>query len=98
MADRNACEGVILRVEAYANVSQTTDVRISEDAGRYLCDFIYYSSLAHLTKKDEKRRAVFLHVPVDSDAAAVKTGVEVTIELIRAMVRSGRLKKATKEY
>ncbi|KAH8771478.1 hypothetical protein BGZ57DRAFT_896202 [Hyaloscypha finlandica] len=75
----------------------TTDVRISEDAGRYLCDFIYYSTLAHLTKKDEKRRAVFLHVPVDSDAAAVKTGVEVTIELIRAMVRSGRLKKATKE-
>jgi len=72
-------------------------VRISEDAGRYLCDFIYYSSLAHLTKKREERRVVFLHVPVDSDEAATKTGVEVTLELIRAMVQSGRLKKAIKK-
>lgn len=36
-----------------------TDVRISEDAGRYLCDFIYFSSLGHLTKKDERRRVSF---------------------------------------
>jgi pyrrolidone-carboxylate peptidase len=73
---------------------QKTDVRISEDAGRYLCDFIYYSSLAHLTKKKEERRVVFLHVPVESDESAIKTGVDVTIELIRAIVRSGTLKKA----
>jgi pyrrolidone-carboxylate peptidase len=33
-----------------------TDVRISEDAGRYLCDFIYYSSLAYLEKKEEEKR------------------------------------------
>jgi pyroglutamyl-peptidase len=33
-----------------------TDVRVSEDAGRYLCDFIYYSSLAHLSKKEEEKR------------------------------------------
>jgi pyrrolidone-carboxylate peptidase len=26
------------------------DIRISEDAGKYLCDFIYYSSLAYLTR------------------------------------------------
>src|ERR1700712_3587946 len=97
MADCYACEAVILCVETCANERQTTDVRISEDAGRYLCDFIYYSSLAHLTKKKEKRRVVFLHVPVDSDEAAVRTGIEVTIELIRAMVQSGRLKKAIKE-
>jgi len=75
----------------------TTDVRISEDAGRYLCDFIYYSSLAHLTKKGEKRRVVFLHVPVDSDEAAIQTGIEVTIELIRGLVQSGRMNKAAKQ-
>lgn len=32
------------------------DVRVSEDAGRYLCDFIYYSSLAHLEKNKERKR------------------------------------------
>lgn len=68
-------------------------MRISEDAGRYLCDFIYFSSLAHLTKKGEDRRVVFLHVPVEATEAAIKTGVEVTIELIRAMVRSNALRK-----
>jgi len=66
---------------------------VSEDAGRYLCDFIYFSSLAHLTKKDEERRVVFLHVPVGVSEDAIKTGVDVTIELIRAMVRSKTLAK-----
>jgi hypothetical protein len=36
---------------------------------------------------------VFLHVPVDSDEAALQTGVNVTIELIRALVQSGQMKK-----
>jgi pyrrolidone-carboxylate peptidase len=58
-----------------------------------LCDFIYYSSLSHLLKKGEEKRVVFLHVPVEADEAALKTGVEVTIELIRALVQSGRMKK-----
>ncbi|RDL29920.1 Pyroglutamyl peptidase type [Venustampulla echinocandica] len=69
------------------------DLRISENAGRYLCDFIYYSSLAYLTRKEEDKRVVFLHVPVASDEVAVKTGIEVTIELIRAVVQSGAIKK-----
>lgn len=76
-----------------ANVLQHTDIRISEDAGRYLCDFIYFSSLAHLAKREEEKRVVFLHVPVEADEAALKTGIEVTIELIRALVQSGRMKK-----
>lgn len=58
-----------------------------------MCDFIYYSSLSYLLKKGEKKRAVFLHVPVEADKYAVKTGVEVTIELIRALVESGKTKK-----
>jgi len=73
-----------------------TDVRISEDAGRYLCDFIYFSSLAHLEIQKEERRVTFLHVPVDVGDVAVKTGVSVAVELIRAMVQSGRMKKLVK--
>jgi len=68
-------------------------VRVSEDAGHYLCDFIYYSSLAYLAKNEEDKRVVFLHVPVHADKAAVETGVSVAIELIRAIVQSGRIKK-----
>jgi pyrrolidone-carboxylate peptidase len=80
-----------------ANLWQDVDIRVSEDAGRYLCDFIYFSSLAYLTKKEEERRVVFLHVPVDSDEAALNTGTEVALELIRAMVQSGRIKKLVQQ-
>ena len=95
MADCVACEAILLMGDC-ANCWQSADVRISEDAGRYLCDFIYYSSMAHLTKKQEKRRVVFLHVPVDSNTEAIKNGTEITLELIRALVQSGRVKKLGK--
>lgn len=68
------------------------DVRISEDAGRYLCDFIYFSSLAELEKKREDRRVLFLHVPVEADEESVRRGVDITVELIRAVVVSGMMK------
>ena len=54
--------------------------------------------MAHLTKeKEEERRVVFLHVPVDSDETAVNTGTEVALELIRALVQSGRMKKLVQQ-
>lgn len=55
-----------------------------------MCDFIYYSSLALLWKIKAERKVVFLHVPADSDEAAIETGKEVLIELIRALVQSGK--------
>ncbi|KAK4171856.1 putative peptidase [Triangularia setosa] len=65
-----------------------SDLRISEDAGHYLCDFIYYSSLAHLTRNGKGRRVVFLHVPSEASAAWVKVGRELCLGLVRAMVES----------
>lgn len=73
------------------------DIRISEDAGRYLCDYIYYSSLAHLFRKGEDRRVVFLHLPVESDPVSVEAGVQITLELIRALVQSGRMKEVLRQ-
>jgi pyrrolidone-carboxylate peptidase len=64
------------------------DLRISEDPGRYLCDFIYYSSLAHLYKADRRRNVVFLHVPSDASDAYVTQGRELALNLIRALVES----------
>ncbi|RAL61635.1 hypothetical protein DID88_002704 [Monilinia fructigena] len=65
-----------------------TDTRISEDAGNFLCDFIYYTSLAHRYKQHRPNKAMFLHVPAGSDHEFIQKGVKITIELIRAMVES----------
>ncbi|KAE8452722.1 hypothetical protein EG329_013981 [Mollisiaceae sp. DMI_Dod_QoI] len=69
------------------------DVRVSEDAGRYLCDFIYYSSLAEVERRGEEKRVLFLHVPVEADEGSVRRGVEITVELIRAVVVSRMMRE-----
>lgn len=68
-------------------------VKASDNAGFYLCDFIYYSSLAHFWKnngEEGERKVVFLHVPPESDDEVLEKGREVTLALIRAMVMSER--------
>ncbi|KAF7130983.1 hypothetical protein CNMCM5793_003918 [Aspergillus hiratsukae] len=62
------------------------DVRISEDAGRYLCEFIFYTSLAHALKQGQDRNVAFLHVPGAYNDQAVETGREVAIALIKALI------------
>ncbi|KAM7208079.1 putative pyroglutamyl peptidase type I [Naviculisporaceae sp. PSN 640] len=64
------------------------DLRISEDAGRFLCDFIYFSSLAHLHKAGRKRNVVFLHVPADLGEQNIANGKELVIQLVRSLVES----------
>ncbi|KOS18972.1 Pyroglutamyl-peptidase 1 [Escovopsis weberi] len=64
------------------------DLRISEDPGRYLCDFIYYSSLAHLLKKNRERKVLFLHVPAMASKQDISNGLELTINLIRSIAES----------
>ncbi|WYZ34562.1 hypothetical protein EsH8_I_000838 [Colletotrichum jinshuiense] len=65
-----------------------SDLRISEDAGHYLCDFIYFSSLAHLWKAHKHRRVTFLHVPSDGSEEAVAKGTELAVQLIRSIAES----------
>ncbi|TPX06990.1 uncharacterized protein E0L32_011058 [Thyridium curvatum] len=71
-----------------AHAPPTADVRISEDAGHYLCDFIYFSSLAHLWKAGEHRRVVFLHVPSACSDDLIASGREILLSLIRSIVES----------
>ncbi|KAF2799525.1 pyroglutamyl peptidase-like protein type I, partial [Melanomma pulvis-pyrius CBS 109.77] len=68
------------------------DVRISPDAGNYLCGFLYYNSLAHYYSLDPSNRPVaFLHVPdLSASKEKLDTGREVTITLIKALVESRR--------
>ena len=70
---------------------QGIDVRPSEDAGNFLCGFIYYTSLAYFYKKDGRERPVmFLHVPVLPKEEDVAKGRKVAEALIRALVDSRR--------
>ncbi|KAI0862008.1 hypothetical protein F4860DRAFT_474603 [Xylaria cubensis] len=71
------------------------DLRLSEDAGHYLCDFTYYSSLAHLWKQQRPRKVIFCHVPLHSDADSLKRGVELILTLIRSIVESELEKKTS---
>ncbi|KAI1190503.1 hypothetical protein F5B17DRAFT_446941 [Nemania serpens] len=67
---------------------KSLNLRVSEDAGHYLCDFIYFSSLAHLWKQRRPKKVVFFHVPLHSDPASLERGVELVLTLIRSIVES----------
>jgi pyrrolidone-carboxylate peptidase len=73
------------------------DLRISEDAGHYLCDFIYYSSLAHLYQAGEERRVLFLHVPSDASEHSINVGRELVLQLVRSVVESEMVRREKEE-
>ncbi|KAL4973854.1 hypothetical protein BDW66DRAFT_141274 [Aspergillus desertorum] len=62
------------------------DIRISEDAGRYLCEFIFYTSLSLALQEGRNRSVAFFHVPSSCRDADVEIGKEVAIALIKALV------------
>lgn len=68
------------------------DVQISQDAGNFLCGFIYYNSLAHyFSIKEDERPVAFLHVPdLSYSEEKLKEGREIAIALIKALVDSKR--------
>ncbi|KAL8692703.1 MAG: hypothetical protein Q9218_002324 [Villophora microphyllina] len=73
------------------------DVRPSNDAGRYLCDFIYYSSLVEYWRRDPDAaggaQVMFLHVPGYVGETDIEMGRKVALGLIAAMVASARRQK-----
>ncbi|KAG5918211.1 hypothetical protein E4U61_001985 [Claviceps capensis] len=68
--------------------SKDMDLRISEDAGHFLCDWVYYCSLSHLLRSNRPKKACFLHVPCDTSEEQILQGREVTLNLIRAIAES----------
>lgn len=70
------------------------DCRPSNDAGNYLCDYIYFNSLAWYGRRSNNvvdgmasdRPVLFLHVPADSDPQTLERGMVATLALIQAMV------------
>lgn len=68
------------------------DVRISPDAGNYMCGFIYYNSLAHyFQQKEDERPVCFMHVPdLSGSNEKLAIGRDVAVALIKALVESRR--------
>lgn len=64
-----------------------TDIRISADAGRYACEFIFYSSLARAYQEGRDRSVAFFHVPIETDDASIELGNKVAVALIKSMVK-----------
>jgi pyroglutamyl-peptidase len=79
-------------VEGNAEDEDAPDVRLSPDAGNFLCGFIYYNSLAHyFSIKEDERPVAFMHVPdLSSSEDKMREGLEVAIALIKALVESKR--------
>ena len=65
-------------------------VKMSTDAGRFLCDFIFYESLSERWKEQRDRvgKVCFFHVPGETDDASVDRGVRVAEAAIRSVVGS----------
>ena len=78
------------------------DCRPSQDAGNYLCDYIYFNSLAWYARQSgnftagmaSDRPVLFLHVPAESDDEALARGRAVTIALIEVMAEALVLSRA----
>lgn len=62
------------------------DLRISQDPGHYLCDFIYYTSLSLAMQAGQDRNVLFLHVPGASEDADIERGCRIALALIKTMV------------
>lgn len=66
-------------------------VQVSEDAGRYLCDFIYYTSLYH-----NQAPVVFVHVPpLDQPYSKSQLGLSLKhiIETLLNHIKEGKITK-----
>ena len=73
-------------LNTWCSFAPKSDLRISKDAGHYLCDFIFYTSLSLALQQGHDRNVLFLHVPGGSEDADIEQGRVVAIALIKAMV------------
>ena len=66
------------------------DLRPSNNAGHYLCDFIYYASMLEYWRREPRgqRPCMFLHVPSGLEEEDIRRGREAALGLITALVAS----------
>lgn len=80
--------------ESNGNIQDNLTLKSSEDAGHFLCDYIYFNSLATCHRADQRKRVLFMHVPAvrpepaDLYNNSIDLGREVAIQLLRSLVES----------
>ncbi|KAF2502809.1 peptidase C15, pyroglutamyl peptidase I-like protein [Lophium mytilinum] len=62
------------------------DVRVTDDVGEFTCGFVYFATLAEMSKKAGERPVVFLHVPEMESETEFQTGAGVVVECIKTLV------------
>ena len=99
------CDEIIRKwrneIQLLLECPQDVDLRKSEEAGGYLCEYIYYNSLAWYTRRDRAQAAdhacdrpvLFLHVPAGEDAPDVQLSCKVTSALLQAIAQSWSISK-----
>lgn len=65
---------------------ENLDLRVSQDPGHYLCDFIFYTSLSLAKQQGADRNVLFLHVPGGAADADIERGRKVALALIKSTV------------
>ncbi|KAJ6089541.1 hypothetical protein N7467_004757 [Penicillium canescens] len=73
-------------LDTWQSFAPESDLRLSKDAGHYLCDFIFYTSMSLALLEGHDRNVLFLHVPGASEDANIEQGRVVTLALIKTMV------------
>jgi pyrrolidone-carboxylate peptidase len=73
-------------LDTWQSFAPESDLRLSKDAGHYLCDFIFYTSMSLALCEGHDRNVLFLHVPGASEDANIEQGRVVTLALVKTMV------------
>lgn len=86
---------------AKKHIEEPTNIRPSQDAGHYLCEFVYYRSLLHFHSEEGKRDGVnlkrspalerpviFLHVPPLLSEPAIQLARKVLKSILKSMAHT----------
>jgi len=99
-------QGWVRNIHEASGSPLSIDARASNDAGHYLCDFIYYNSLAWYARRNKRsvdgmvddRPVMFFHVPAESDPDTLERGRVALIALIRSMAESYAVSKSYQQH
>ena len=61
-------------------LSSDFNVKISEDAGKYLCNHLYYCGLKYINDNNLKTRMVFIHIPMNDKIGDPETLAKIFID------------------
>ena len=74
-------------VDLHRLLDSSIGTTISHNAGKFVCEGLYYSVLHHLQKNDLKKHGLFVHVPVltRNNMAEVLTDVELIMHRLTSL-------------